>query len=324
MKELIKDNIIKFLEQSIGTTVTQCEQIMGSASKRLYFRLGTTYNISYIGVYNERIEENKTFFHFTDVFSNNHLPVPKLIAIHQNNTMYICEDVGKDDLFTLVKNADFQWNEQLLLLFKKVLDYLIMFQLEGKKHIDFNKCYEKNIFDNQMILWDLNYFKYYFIKLMFPSPSEIKLDKDFNNILAYMAQIDNSFFMYRDFQSRNIMIHDFNPFFIDYQGGLRGPLEYDVASLLYQTRLNMPHNVSEILISHYIEKLYSYISIDEVQFRNNLTVISFIRILQNLGAYGFRGIIEKNNTFIEPLQIALQKAYTISQTCSKFIDIQYI
>lgn len=230
---------------------------------------------------------------------------------------------GDDDLlvvFCFVSESDIQLltakkdlsESEVIDLYKRILSDLIQIQLCGANKIDFSHCFVREEFDRTAMRWDLYYFKYYYLKISGLEFNEQKLENDFNSLLDFLDKADRSFFMYRDFQSRNILLKDNKLGYIDFQGGMKGPLQYDVVSLLYQAKANLSEETRQSLLSYYITELKKHISVDEELFRNQFQGIVFIRILQTLGAYGFRGYIQRKPHFIQSIPQALQnlKAHT--------------
>ncbi|MCK4749771.1 MAG: phosphotransferase, partial [Bacteroidales bacterium] len=217
------------------------------------------------------------------------------------------EDLGDltlfDHIFEQRNNGDFP--EALSEVYKDVLTELQKFQIEGAKNLNYSACYPRASFDQQSMQWDLSYFKYYFLKLAGVPFNEQLLENDYSTLIDYLLAQDTNYFLYRDFQSRNVMLRDGKPCFIDYQGGRKGALQYDVASLLYDSKADIPPAVREELLEHYIASLANYPSVDAAKFRESYYAYVLIRIMQAMGAYGFRGFYEKKTHFLQSIPYAL-------------------
>ena len=200
-------------------------------------------------------------------------------------------------------------------VFRKTLDQLVLFQVKGHEGLDYNKVYPTPCFDRSGVMDDLDYFKYYFVKphaeIVF---NEMRLKAEFQRFAEEACQAKNDYFMYRDFQSRNVMIYQDNPYFIDYQGGRKGPLPYDVVSLLYQVKAQMPQALRDELLEYYKKALSAYVDLESVEFDKYYPQFVYLRLMQVLGAYGFRGLIQKKAHFIESIPYALQELTTWSET----------
>lgn len=277
-----------------------------SGSERKYFRFNYQ-DESAIGVWNPVKEENTAFLYFTRHFLANGLHVPGIYGEDLANNVYLQQDLGNSSLFSLLeKRSPVSFvSDEVIRLLKESIHELIRFQVIAGKSVDYYYCYPQTNFDDRSMKWDLNYFKYYFLKLHVPF-HEAKLEEDFDTLVNYLAGADAGYFMYRDFQSRNILIKDERPYFIDYQGGRKGPLQYDLASLLFQVKADLPYNLKEELLEHYISELSSMIKIDRVEFKKYYYGFVLLRLLQVLGAYGYRGLIEKRPHFISSIPFALK------------------
>jgi aminoglycoside/choline kinase family phosphotransferase len=276
-----------------------------SGSERKYWRL-TGDSASAIGVYHPVKEESRAFQKFTDHFLKLGLNVPEIYFIDPERDIYLLQDLGNTTLFSLLQERQRDLiPDHIIALYKTSLEKLIHFQVKAKEGLDFSVCYPRNAFDRQSIVWDLNYFKYNFLKLE-ASFNEQKLENDFQQLTDYLLEVPRDFFMYRDFQARNIMIYDETPYFIDYQGGRKGPLQYDPVSLLYQVKANLPFSLREELLYHYINCLQKETNIDKDHFLEYVDGFILLRLLQVLGAYGFRGLIQKRSHFISSLPFAVK------------------
>jgi len=280
--------------------------INSAGSNRKYFRISGTGKKA-IGVYNADIKENLAFIEFTKTFFKSGLNVPEVYAIGKDITTYLLEDLGDQSLFELrMKEASDSISEITIDYYKKSLSELLKFQFISKEKMDLSYCYPRSTMDRQSILWDLNYFKYYFLKPKNVLFDEQKLEDDFSKLIDLLSEANQDYFMYRDFQARNIMIHNRKPYFIDYQGGRKGALQYDLASILYQVKAQVPNSTKDELIEHYLTELSKYSDISKERFMIHFYPYVFIRLIQVMGAYGFRGLIEKRSHFIESIPLAIK------------------
>jgi len=303
---LIEQQLL-FLAQKSNPFFFRIEKLPQSGSCRQYFRIFSK-NITIIGVYNQDIKENNAFFSFTNLFLTQKINVPKIITIDETQQYYLLEDLGDETLFSFLTSH--RKNEEIvkpvISYYKKVLQQLPLLQLSGKKVIDFSVCYPRFAFDKQSMLWDLNYFKYYFLKLANIPFDEQLLEDDFHRFITFLLEAEQDYFMFRDFQSRNIMLHQDEPYFIDYQGGRKGALQYDIASLLYDGKADLPPELREELLNYYLEQLSKHIHVDNEKFCKYYYGFVLIRILQALGTYGFRGYYEKKSHFLLSIPFAIK------------------
>ena len=337
-------NILAQLTRSIGETPYEIQSIAESGSARKYFRVITDKR-SLIGTYSSNIEENEAFLTFSKHFHDLGLNVPEVFAVNEERTCYLQSDFGDDNLFAHVQKAllagdpaTISWTSDsrfaslrgtkqsslagpstgsgtLISLYKKALSHLVKLQVLGHQGLDYSKAYPTERFDRQAIIDDLNYFKYYFVK---PHEeidfNETRLGKDFEAFADFVSQAPCDFFMYRDFQSRNIMVKDDELYFIDFQGGRKGPLNYDVVSLLYQVKAQIPQATRDELVEYYKAELSRYMSPEAVKFDTYQPYFVYLRLMQVLGAYGFRGLIQKKSHFIESIPYALSEIKALSKT----------
>lgn len=282
-------------------------KLADSGSNRQYFRL-TGARGNAIGAFHEDKRENEAFLSFTRTFRSIGLPVPEILAEDPGGYAYLLTDLGDQTLFSLLsemRTTEDRFPEAIRYHYRKVLAILPKFQIRGGESLDFRKCYPRGAFDRQSMHWDLNYFKYYFLKLSQIPFDEQALEEDFQALMDFLLSADASFFMYRDFQSRNIMLLEEKPFFIDYQGGRKGPLQYDVASLLYDAKADIPPTVREEMLEEYLSELGRLVPGKREEFLFYYPGFILIRILQALGAYGFRGYYEKKSHFLQSIPYAL-------------------
>ena len=278
-----------------------------SGSNRQYYRIRSGKHTA-IAAHNPDKRENLAFLTLTRIFLDTGLPVPRIYAEDQQAGVYLLEDLGDTTLFSLLPGSgqinDFE--EHIIDLYKKTIRLLPVFQFDAARKIDFSICYPRHSFDRQSMQWDLNYFKYYFLKTSGIPFDEQLLEDDFYALMDQLLHTPGEMFMYRDMQSRNVMIVNNEPFFIDYQGGRKGPPAYDIASLLFDAKANLPHPLRAELLSYYMDRLEEKKSIDRKAFHRSFYDFVLMRILQALGTYGFRGGIEKKGFFTHSLPYALK------------------
>ena len=278
-----------------------------SGSERRYYRIETS-GIPVIGVFNDDRKENEAFYSFTNHCLKLGLPVPEILAISEKDPVYLLSDLGDQTLFGFlseIRTNQVDFPEEIKSLYHKVINWLPRFQIEAGKELDYSKCYPRPAFDRQSMMWDLNYFKYYFLKLAKIPFDEQKLEDDFATLTDFLLTAEREYFMYRDFQSRNIMLVGSEPWFIDYQGGRKGPLQYDIASLLYDAKAAIPESIRQELLLYYLNELNKYIKVDRDQFIQLYDGFVLIRILQAMGAYGFRGYYENKPHFLQSIPFAV-------------------
>jgi aminoglycoside/choline kinase family phosphotransferase len=297
----IEDKLFGLFKKWDGNSPDSISPLPISGSARKYYRIKKN-NISVIGVFGPEQKETQAFISFSKHFKSVGLNVPDIYTEELSSNIYLEEDLGDQTLFKLLK-SDFKSAKGF---YKKVVEDLISFQVDGNKNLDFSVCYPRSSFDNQSMQWDLNYFKYYFLKPLNIFYDEQKLEDDFHSLINFLSAADSSYFLYRDFQSRNILIKDRKLFYIDYQGGRKGALQYDLASLLFDAKADLLNEFREELLSHYIELISTKIKLSEKEFRKYYYGFVLIRILQAMGAYGFRGIYEGKTLFLQSIPYALK------------------
>lgn len=302
-----KNEIIQLFENQFNEKVETFEMLPPSGSYREYCRL-INKNRSVIGSLNNDVKENTAFLSFSNHFKNNGLPVPEVFAVSSDLKKYLQQDLGNETLFEFLSKTREKegFSENIISEYKKVLKVLPKIQFIAGKGLDYSVCYPRAAFDKQSMMWDLNYFKYYFLKLAKIQFDEQALEDDFQLFSNYLLSASSGFFMYRDFQSRNIMLKDGEVFFIDYQGGRQGALQYDLASLLYDGKADIPESVRFQLFQFYVSELKKYMKVDEEKFTAYFKGFVLIRIMQAMGAYGFRGFYEKKEHFLKSIPFALK------------------
>jgi len=286
-------------------------ELPASGSDRHYYRLSGS-ETDAIGALNPDEKENKAFVGFSRHFGNIGLPVPEIFAVHPDGQAYLLSDLGNETLFSLL--TDEGLSNRVKDLYRQVIAWLPQFQVNGINGLDLELCYPRMAFDRQSMMWDLNYFKYYFVRLSGITFDEQALEDDFEKLISFLSEAPAEYFMYRDFQSRNVMIAGNRPFFIDYQGGRLGPLQYDLASLLFDAKANLPNDFREELLNRYMEEAAKLTTINREQFTRYYYGFVLIRILQALGAYGFRGFYQKKEHFLQSIPYALDNLnYLLNQ-----------
>lgn len=299
--------------EATGKKAGEQTALTASGSNRRYYRIESEdTSVSLIGVQGTSREENHAFLYMAELFLEKGLNVPRVLAASDDEMCYVQQDLGNTLLFDYIaegrKTGVFSAPEKEML--RKVVRGLAKFQVIGAEKFDFNQCYPQPEFNLRSILWDLNYFKYCFLKATGLDFQEDKLENEFERLAYILLRSNYSAFMYRDFQSRNVMIcKDSNgelvPYFIDFQGGKKGPVYYDVASFLWQAKANFHPDLREELIEEYIDELQKYMPVDRPVFYETLKHFVLFRTMQVLGAYGFRGYFEKKPHFLQSIPFAI-------------------
>jgi aminoglycoside/choline kinase family phosphotransferase len=257
-------------------------------------------------------EENRAFLSFTASFRSIGLPVPKVFGVDEANGTYLEEDLGDVTLFRALSAArdaaGGAFPDALVAVYRRVLEVLPRFQVDGARVVDFRDAHPTRAFDARSMQWDLDYFKYHFLKLARVHFNEDRLQRDYERLIARLLATDTCYFLYRDFQSRNVMLRGpaADPWFIDYQGGRRGALAYDPASLLYDAKAAIPPAVRETLLAHYLDALEDRVPLDRDRFREDFRAYTLVRILQAMGAYGYRGFYERKTHFLQSVPHAVR------------------
>jgi len=263
---------------------------------------------SAIGVlYNVR-EENAAFVDFSRHFRRHGLRVPEIYAEDLDRGAYLEEDLGDTTLFDFLSanRAGEQVAPEVVAAYRQVITTLPRFQVEAGRDLNYKRCYPRGSFDRQSIAWDLNYFKYYFLRLAGIPFNEQALEDDFGRLTKFLLTAPRDYFLYRDFQSRNVMLRAGQPWFLDYQGGRKGALQYDVASLLYDAKADLAPELRAQLLNDYLEALAGFIPLDRAAFLHHYYAFVYVRIMQALGAYGFRGFYERKPHFLQSVPYALK------------------
>ena len=310
-------------ESYTGQKLAEIMELPASGSNRRYFRLKGG-DMSLIGAIGSNLEENHSFIYLANHFKKKGLRVPAVLSVSEDGSAYIQEDLGDQVLFGMVaqgRESGFYSPSETNLL-KRAIAELPRIQFVGAEGLDWKNCYPQEAFDARMVDFDLNYFKYCFLKATGLEFNEVLLQDDFEKFKADLLLEEDNTFMYRDFQARNVMLKDGEPWFIDFQGGRRGPIYYDVASFIWQARSRFPEDLKQELIGTYLKALQQFKKVDETHFRNRLRLFVLFRTMQVLGAYGFRGYFEKKPHFLASVPYALGNLRKLLQT--PFTDYPYM
>src|ERR1700686_4901467 len=303
----------RLFERHFQLPVERVEPLQGQlgGSGRKIIRLSSD-KLSAIGILYDVRGENVAFLEFSRHFRRHGLPVPEIYAEDLNHGAYLEEDFGGTTLFEFLSSHRVGGSipPETVAAYRKVVSILPRFQVESGRDLNYKVCYPRASFDRQSIAWDLNYFKYYFLRLAGIPFNEQALERDFSRLTKLLLSASRDYFLYRDFQSRNIMLrkilNEDQPFFLDYQGGRKGALQYDIASLLYDAKADLPPELRQQLLDHYLDSLAAFIDLDRAAFMQYYYAYVYVRIMQALGAYGFRGFYERKEHFLQSVPYALE------------------
>ena len=309
------DLLQRMFQQRFGEPVLTVASLKGDGSDRKLFRLSGPSRTA-IGAANPDMQENRAFLEFSQHFRKCGLPVPEIYAEDQEGQAYLEEDLGDVTLFEFLtaNRTSERLSSETVALYRQVVEILPRFQIEAGRHLNYEVCYPRASFDAQSMLWDLNYFKYYFLRLAKIPFGEQALEDDFERLTAFLLQAKRCYFLYRDFQSRNIMVRDGAPFFIDYQGGRRGALQYDLASLLFDAKADLPFELRDELLERYLEAASAREPTERAEFLTYYPGFVYIRIMQAMGAYGLRGFYERKQHFLASIPYAIRNLEYLLRT----------
>jgi len=303
------DILQNLFERHFGVPAERVQPLQGqlSGSGRKIIRLSGG-NVRAVGILYDVREENVAFLEFSRHFRGHGLPVPEIYADDLAHGAYLEQDLGDTTLFEFLSRhrSGAEIAPEVVEAYRKVVAVLPRFQVEAGRNLNYKVCYPRASFDRQSIAWDLNYFKYYFLRLAGIPFNEQALEDDFSRLTKLLLSAGRDYFLYRDFQSRNVMLCDGKPFFLDYQGGRKGALQYDIASLLYDAKADLPPELRQQLLDLYLDSLGKYITLDRTAFMHYYYAFVYVRIMQALGAYGFRGFYERKTHFLQSVPYALR------------------
>src|SRR5258706_14942618 len=313
----------RLFEHHFRSRVERIQRLRGGlgGSARKIIRLSSE-KLSAIGILYDVREENVAFLEFSRHFRRHGLPVPEIYAEDLSHGAYLEEDLGSTTLFEFLSEHrnGATVAPEVVAAYRKVVALLPRFQVEASSDLNYKVCYPRASFDRQSISWDLNYFKYYFLRLAGIPFNEQALERDFSRLTKFLLSANRDYFLYRDFQSRNIMLrailNEDQPFFLDYQGGRKGALQYDIASLLYDAKADLPPELRQQLLDHYLDSLAGFLDLDRPVFMQFYYAYVYVRIMHALGAYRFSGFYERKEHCLQCVP------HSLTDSCSLLYNVE--
>ncbi len=313
---MISEYAKRFFENYIGKASSEFTILAQSGSARVNF-LAKCENEKYIITYNENIHENESFLYYSKIFSDLNLNSPKILAISEDRKIYVQEFLGNNTLSEVIAREGLTDNVKSLV--KQTLEKLYTLQIQTENKIDFTKTFEYESYDELPVTHDLYYFKNFVADVLELEYHKSTLLKEFKNIVNLIENLNPKGIMIRDFQSRNIMVNDNREVsFIDYQSAMKGPLMYDVISFLFQAKANFPEDFKNEMLNFYIHQFES--KEIQLQLKESVKPIQLMRFLQVLGAYGFRGLIQRKQHFITSIEKGIENITEFTQTWENMKD----
>ncbi len=313
----MEKQISELYRQCFGVLPQSIEPITPHGSSRQYFRLRNG-SQTVIAASNQDRKENVAFLDYATQLHQRGIKVPEILAQDLDKGIYLQKDLGDTTLFEYLKTATAQEKEDIYI---RIVSSLPKIQLSASKDFDYSNAYPRRAFDAQSMQWDMNYFKYYFLKLADIPFSEQDLERDFSALQTFLLGADCSYFLFRDFQSRNIMLNGDEVYFIDFQGGRKGALQYDLATLLYDAKADLSEQLREKLLEIYICELQKLIKVDREDFLEKYYAYIYMRIMQTLGAYGYRGYFQGKKHFLQSIPYALKNLERLQQKRCLKLDL---
>jgi aminoglycoside/choline kinase family phosphotransferase len=317
--------IVELFEQWAEETAITVNALPKSGSSREYFRIKSE-NKSAVGVYNIDQRENLAFLEFSKDFRKKGLKVPEIYADKKEYGIYLQQDLGNETIYQRIekirKNDNYE--NELYSIIKNAVEDLVDFQFEADKNLDYSLSYPREAFDRQSMNWDLSYFKYYFLKLADIEFDEQLLENDFNELIEILLKSEPKYFLFRDFQTRNIMIKDNELYYIDYQGGRKGAIHYDLASILFDSKADIPQEMRDKLVNDFCAKSKTVFDLNKDKFKQEFYFFVLIRIMQAMGAYGFRGFYEGKTHFLKSIPFAINNLSWILENINFEGKIKYL
>lgn len=310
------DLLTDLFQATFGFKAEQVQRIKSHASKRIMFRLRAGNGTSVIGVYNPDIAENRAYLEFGRAFLALKLPVPEIYAQDKTYGFYLVQDLGDETLLDHLQTSRGQSSEvpaETQKLYRQAVEQLLRFQTETIPKLDLSLCYQGKLFDQKAMLADMHYFQENLLQALQVVFDPVSLENDFVAFAAILSKAKADFFMYRDFQARNIMLKEQRLYFIDYQSGRLGPLQYDLASLLFQSGAQLPQNLREDLLDVYLKALPKSAKVSEAEFRDYFEPMALLRAMQALGAYAKVGLRDGKESFKKNIPVGLKTLQEILQ-----------
>ena len=296
------ENLKSLLRKNKYPLTNDIRELPSSGSNRIYYRLSFEDGTGILAAHNPDVSENIAWYSFSVHFKNKGFRVPEIYARDESYQYFLLQDLGDTNLFNLLAEGI---DTKIKSIYKQVIRDLVQFQVEGIDGLDLDVAFPVAEFDRKSVTWDLNYFKYYFIKPHELTFNESKLEDDFQRFADKLLESESKYFMYRDFQSRNIMLSEGQPWYIDFQGGRKGPLQYDLVSLLFQAKANLPQHLKKQLYDYYLSELENVLPGSSAKFTEHYNYFAYFRLMQVLGAYGFRGLIQRKGHFLTSIPFAI-------------------
>jgi len=315
--------LAKYFQDLTGKQPASLSILHPHASQRRMYRIADP-GVSVIGVINPLVAENDAFVSFARHFRAAGLPVPEVYRYEPAQHLYLLEDLGNTTLLNALTSARAETSDpfppQAEALYRQVLTILPRFQIEAGRTIDYTKCYPNSDFSSDALRSDMASFVQELVPRILPDYETKRLEADFNTLITSLSGAQGGFFLYRDFQSRNIMVVKNHPYFIDFQGGRKGPLQYDVVSLLYQSSARIPEAARANLLEHYLNEAARYTTLNPTEFLALLPAFIISRMLQVLGVYGREGLGAGKEYFASSIPSALATLST--ELCSETLPIK--
>lgn len=315
--------IKELYKKTFGCDPQSVVRLTGDGSNRVYYRISSD-DVTVIGAAGTSVEENRAFAALSEALLASGVVAPKVLAVSDDGLCYLQEDCGDATVYTSLSAARERgcFNEDEIMLLRNVVACLPRIQFGVPRHFDFSLCYPVSDFNERVIMWDLNYFKYCFLKGVGIEFDENRLEDEFDRMASLLLSDNDNVFLYRDFQSRNVMLKDGDPCFIDFQGGRRGPIYYDIASFVGQARAKYTPDAVSAMIDAYIVALGEFKTVDKMHFAEIVRLFRIFRLLQNLGTYGYRGLFERKKAFVESIPAALGQLDELLNETAEFPYIQ--
>jgi aminoglycoside/choline kinase family phosphotransferase len=305
----------KLFRQHFSEEVHSTTPLKGDGSERRIYRIGNAHR-SVIGIVGDHRAENEAFLKFSRYFRTHDLPVPEIYAQNLSHGTYLEQDLGPETLFEWMTRtrANDGFSSVVMAAYRCVLEWLPKFQITAGRSLDYSYCYQHSSFAWDSMRWDLEYFRQRFLEIFYRGKiDQDALQKDMDHLVHHLLEEKADYFLYRDFQSRNVMMLNGRPHFIDYQSGRRGALQYDVASLLYDAKANIPKEARADLLQHYLDSVVKIESVDVRRFMHYFPGFVLIRIMQALGAYGYLAAVKGKHSFLKSVPYALANIEQLMQ-----------